>query len=46
MAYYDRGNESIQLHRSGSVLEHGLDRPENRYGRYGFASFPAFPCLP
>ena len=34
-----RGNESIYLHRSGPLLENGLDRPENRYGRYGFASF-------
>ena len=34
-----RGNESIYLHRSGPLLENGLDRPENRCGRYGFASF-------
>ena len=30
---------SIYLHRSGPLLDNGLDRPENRYGRYGFASF-------
>ena len=24
----------------GPLLEIGLDRSENRYGRYGFASFP------
>ena len=29
----------IYLHRSGPLLENGLDRPENCYGRYGFASF-------
>ena len=34
-----RGNESIYLHRSSPLVENGLDRPENRYGRYGFASF-------
>ena len=34
-----RGNESIYHHRSGPLLENGLDRPENRYGRCGFASF-------
>ena len=34
-----RENESIYLHRSGPLLENGLDRPENRCGRYGFASF-------
>ena len=34
-----RGNETIYLHRSGPLLENGLDRPENRYGRYGFPSF-------
>ena len=34
-----RGNESIYLHRSGPLLENGLDRPKNRYGRYGFPSF-------
>ena len=33
-----QGNESIYLHHSGHLLENGLDRPENRYGRYGFAS--------
>ena len=33
-----RGNQSIYLHRSGPLLESGLDRPENRYGRYGFVS--------
>ena len=33
------GNKTIYLHRSGPLLENGLDRPENRYGRYGFASF-------
>ena len=25
--------------RSGPLLENGLDRPKNRYGRYGFPSF-------
>ena len=35
----NRGNQSIYLHRSGPLLENGLDRPENCYGRYGFASF-------
>ena len=34
-----RGNETIYLHRSGPLLENGLDRPKNRYGRYGFPSF-------
>ena len=34
-----RGNETIYLHRSGPVLENGLDRPKNGYGRYGFPSF-------
>ena len=34
-----RENESIYLHRTSPLLENGLDRPENRYGRYGFASF-------
>ena len=34
-----RRNESIYHHRSGPLLENGLDRPETRYGRYGFASF-------
>ena len=34
-----RGNQSIYLHRSGPLLENGLDRPKNRYGRYGFPSF-------
>ena len=29
-----RGNETIYLHRSGPLLENGLDRPKNRYGRY------------
>ena len=33
-----RGNETIYLHRSGPVLENGLDRPKNRCGRYGFPS--------
>ena len=33
------GNESIYLHRSSPLLENGLDRPKNRYGRYGFPSF-------
>ena len=43
----NRGNGSIYHHRSGPLLENGLDRPENRYGRYGFALvFPAFPYLP
>ena len=31
--------QSIYLHRSGPLLENGLDRPRNCYGRYGFASF-------
>ena len=35
----DRGNQSIYLHRSGPLLENGLDRPKSRYGRYGFPSF-------
>ena len=30
----------------GPLLENGLDRPENRYGRYGLLVFPAFPYLP
>ena len=34
-----RGSQSIYLHRSGPLLENGLDRPKNRYGRYGFPSF-------
>ena len=34
-----RGNESIYLHRGGPLLENGLDKPKNRYGRYGFPSF-------
>ena len=34
-----RGNKSIYLHRSSPLLENGLHRPENRYGRYGFSSF-------
>ena len=34
-----RQNQSIYLHRSGPLLENGLDRPKNRYGRYGFPSF-------
>ena len=34
-----RGNQSIYLHRSGPLLENGLDRPKNCYGRYGFPSF-------
>ena len=29
----------IYLHRSGHLLENGLDRPENCYGRYAFACF-------
>ena len=33
-----RGNQTICLHRSGPLLENGLDRPKNRYGRYGFPS--------
>ena len=33
------GNQSIYLDRSGPLLEDGLDRPKNRYGRYGFPSF-------
>ena len=35
------GNKSIHLHRSGPLLENGLDRPESCYGRYIFASFPS-----
>ena len=38
---YCWGNGSIYLNRSGPLLENGLDRPENRYGRYGFASCPS-----
>ena len=34
-----RGKETIYLHRSGPLLENGLDRPKNRYGRYGFPVF-------
>ena len=34
-----RGSESIYLHRSGPLLENGLDKPKNRYGGYGFPSF-------
>ena len=34
-----RGNQSIYLHRSGPLLENGLDRPKIRYGRYGFPCF-------
>ena len=42
-----RGNESIYLHRSGPLLENGLDRPE----RISMVDtvllvFPAFPYLP
>ena len=33
------GNETIYLHRSGPLLENGLDRLKNRYGRYGFPGF-------
>ena len=33
---------SICSDRSGPLLENGLGRPENRYGRYGFASFFSF----
>ena len=36
---HDRGKETIYLHRSGPLLENGLDRPKNRYGRYGFPGF-------
>ena len=35
----NRGDQSIYLHHSGTLLENGLDRPKNRYGRYGFPSF-------
>ena len=38
-------NETIYLHHSGPLLENGLDRPKNRYGRHGFPSFIAFPYL-
>ena len=34
-----RGTQSIYLHRSGPLLENGLDRLKNWYGRYGFPSF-------
>ena len=34
-----KGIQSIYLHRSGALLENGLDRPENYYGRHGPASF-------
>ena len=30
------GNQSIYLHRSGPLLENGLDSPKNRYGLSGF----------
>ena len=43
---HDQGNQSIYLYRSGPLLENGLDRPKNRYGRYGFLVFTAFPYLP
>ena len=33
------GNQSIYLHRSGPLLENGLDKPQHCYGRNGFASF-------
>ena len=36
-----QGNESIYLHRSGAVLENGLDKPDNRYGRYVSVAMPA-----
>ena len=39
VAVLGRGNQSIYLHRSGPLLENGLDRPKTRYGRYGFPSF-------
>ena len=35
----NRGLQNIYLHRSAPLLENGLDRPKNRYGRYGFPSF-------
>ena len=35
----NRGIQSIYLHRSGPLLENGLDKPESCYGLYGFASF-------
>ena len=45
-ALYLPVNQSIYLHRSGPLLENGLDRTKNRYGRYGFPVFTAFLCLP
>ena len=39
IAAFFQGNQSIYLHCSGPLLENGLDRPKNRYGRYGFPSF-------
>ena len=32
-------SQSIYLHCSGPLLENGLDRPKNRYGRYDFPGF-------
>ena len=32
-------NQGIYLHRNAPLLENGLDRPENCYGRHDFASF-------
>ena len=32
-------SETIYLHRSGPLLENGLDRPNIRYGRCGFPGF-------
>ena len=42
-----RANESIYLHihRSGPLVENGLDKPKNRYGRYVFLVSTAFPYL-
>ena len=46
MGFPSRGNETIYLHRSGPLLENGLDNSKNRYGRYDFLVFTAFPYLP
>ena len=35
-------NKSIYLHCSGPLLENGLDRPENRYGRCCFGKLLVF----
>ena len=35
----------MYLQRRGPLLENGLDKPKNRYGRYGFLVFTAFSYL-